>query len=322
MNNKILLISMLILFAVILCSCNVDVNDLLSDDESKVSNKTVFEIKENNEYNDELDDDKNVSKNDNNNKDNVFEDSGDSDVNVDVIPVSSSNLSNTTCAWGFRRMKDEIQPEFSSSYTKYLDEYEGIYVGNKDSRVIYLTFDEGYENGYTSTILDTLKEKDVEAVFFVTMPYVKQNPELVRRMIDEGHIVGNHTVNHPSMPSVLDDEKLKKEVSVLHDYVLDNFDYEMKYIRPPKGEYSERTVKLCKDIGYTHVLWSFAYDDWDVKKQDRLDYARKMIYNNLHNGCVMLLHAVSKDNDALLGEFIDTARDRGFEFCSLDDFEY
>ena len=96
----------------------------------------------------------------------------------------------------------------------------------------------------------------------------------------------------------------------------------MKYIRPPKGEYSERTVKLCKDIGYTHVLWSFAYDDWDVKKQDRLDYARKMIYNNLHNGCVMLLHAVSKDNDALLGEFIDTAHDRGFEFCSLDDFEY
>lgn len=330
MNNKFLLIGMSILFVVILCSCSVDVNNFFSDDESKLSSdKTVFEIKENNdvknnECDEKTDDTKEVSKNDDvkNNESTASSGSGENNINVDVVPVSSSNLSNTTCAWGFRRMKDEIQPEFSASYTKPLDEYEGIYVGNKDSRVIYLTFDEGYENGYTTTILDTLKEKDVEAVFFVTMPYVKQNPDLVRRMIDEGHIVGNHTVNHPSMPSVLDDEKLKKEVSVLHDYVLENFDYEMKYIRPPKGEYSERTVKLCKDIGYTHVLWSFAYDDWDVKKQDRLDYARKMIYNNLHNGCVMLLHAVSKDNDALLGEFIDTAHDRGFEFCSLDDFEY
>lgn len=325
MDKKFLVIGVLILFALVLCSCKADTNGLL-DENGDSGNKTIFDIKEENNKQDECDDstqsDETISKSDN------LKTSGDSELvesgelEIDVVPVNSSSLSNTTCAWGFRRMKDEVQPEFSASYTKPLDEYGGIYVGNKDSRVIYLTFDEGYENGYTSTILDTLKEKDVEAVFFVTMPYVKQNPDLVRRMIDEGHIVGNHTVNHPSMPSVSDDEKLKKEVTVLHDYVLENFDYEMKYIRPPKGEYSERTVKLCKDIGYTHVLWSFAYDDWDVKKQDRLDYARKMIYNNLHNGCVMLLHAVSKDNDALLGEFIDTARDRGFEFCSLDDFEY
>ena len=244
------------------------------------------------------------------------------DVKVDVIETSTSNLSNTKCAWGFRRMKDAMQPEFSAGYVKPLDEYGGIYVGNKDEKVIYLTFDEGYENGYTAKILDTLKEKEAPAIFFVTMPYVKQNKELVQRMIDEGHIVGNHTVNHPSMPEVLDDEKVKKEVMDLHDYVKENFNYEMSYIRPPKGEYSERTVKICKDLGYTTVLWSAAYDDWDVKKQDRLEYARKMILNNLHNGCVMLLHAVSKDNTALLPEVIDEIRNQGYELCSLDEFGY
>ena len=96
----------------------------------------------------------------------------------------------------------------------------------------------------------------------------------------------------------------------------------MTYLRPPKGEYSERTVKIAKDLGYRTVLWSSAYDDWDTSKQDRLDYARKMIYNYAHNGCVMLLHAVSKDNTALLGEVIDTLRNSGYEFKSLDDFKY
>lgn len=245
------------------------------------------------------------------------------DITVEVIPVSNANLSNTTYAWGFRRMKDAVQPEFTASYTKVLDDYEGIYVGNKDDKSIYLTFDEGYENGYTGKILDTLKEKEVTAVFFVTMPYVKQNSELVQRMIDEGHIVGNHTVNHPSMPSVTDDTKLEEEITKLHDYVKENFDgYEMTYLRPPKGEYSERTVKISKDLGYKTVLWSSAYDDWDTSKQDRLDYARKMIYNYTHNGCVMLLHAVSKDNTALLGEVIDTLRNEGYEFKSLDEFKY
>lgn len=353
MSKKVFWIFAGILFIVIVASFGkLDVNDLVpGKNDLNIENKSIFEIK-NSEQNSNSDDnsddnqakndnksadkttaqnDEATTKKDNKNEENVSnestkdvtsgESSEASNVDVDVVPVSSSALSNTTCAWGFRRMKDEVQPEFSASYTKPLDEYDGIYVGNKDNRVIYLTFDEGYENGYTATILDTLKEKGVEATFFVTMPYVKQNPELVQRMIDEGHIVGNHTVNHPSMPSVLDDEKLKKEVTGLHDYVLEKFNYEMKYLRPPKGEYSERTVKLCRDLGYTNVLWSFAYDDWDVKKQDRLDYDRKMIYNNLHNGCVMLLHAVSKDNDALLGEFIETAWDRGFEFCSLDDFE-
>ena len=148
------------------------------------------------------------------------------------------------------------------------------------------------------------------------------NNELVKRMIEEGHIVGNHTVNHPSMPEVTNDEKLKKEIMDLHDYVKENFDYEMTFLRPPKGEYSERTVKISLDLGYRTVLWSCAYDDWDVNKQGRLEYAKGMILNNLHNGCVMLLHAVSKDNTELLGEIIDETRNGGYEFVSLEEFVY
>ncbi len=237
-----------------------------------------------------------------------------------VVPTSTSSLSNSTCAWGFVRKKDEQKPEFYGPHAKVLDAYQGIYCAKGNDKVIYLTMDEGYENGYTASILDTLKEKNVKIIFFVTMPYVKQNPDLVRRMIDEGHLVGNHTVNHPSMPEITSDEKLTKEIMELHDYVKVNFDYEMSYLRPPKGEYSERTVKLALDLGYHTVLWSGAYDDWDTSKQDRLDYARGMILNYIHPGEVMLLHAVSKDNDALLGEVIDTIRAKGYEFATLDEF--
>jgi len=243
-------------------------------------------------------------------------------IQTEIVPVTSSNLSNKTNAWGFVRKKNNVQPEFASQYTKVLDAYEGIYVGNSEKKNIYLTFDEGYENGYTDDILDTLKEKEVTAVFFVTMPYVKQNSDLVKRMVDEGHIVGNHTVNHPSMPDVTNDDKLKKEIMDLHDYVKENFNYEMTFLRPPKGEYSERTVKIALDLGYRTVLWSSAYDDWDVNKQGRLEYAKGMVLNNLHNGCVMLLHAVSKDNTELLAEIIEETRNKGYEFCSLEEFEY
>ncbi len=243
-------------------------------------------------------------------------------LEVEVTPVSTANLSNTVCAWGFVRKKDAVQPEIYGPYSKVLNTYDGIYMGNSNDKRIYLTFDEGYENGYTASILDTLKEKNVTAAFFVTMPYVKQNEALIQRMIDEGHIVGNHTVNHPSMPEVTDDAKLEKEVMDLHNYMVENFEYEMTYLRPPKGEYSERTVKLCKDLGYTHVLWSSAYDDWDVNNQKGHDYAKKMILNySQHNGCVMLLHAVSKDNTEVLGEIIDSLREKEYEFYSLDNFE-
>lgn len=241
-------------------------------------------------------------------------------LTVSAKEASVSNLSNATCAWGFKRVKG-TSPELAVQFTMPLDKFDGIYLGNSGEQIIYLTFDEGYENGYTSSILDTLKDREVTAAFFVTMPYVKQNPELVKRMIEEGHIVGNHTVNHPSMPEVTDNEKLKQEIMGLHDYIKENFDYEMHYLRPPKGEYSERTLKIAKDLGYQTVLWSSAYADWDVKNQKGSDYAKQMILDYVHNGCVMLLHAVSKDNAMVLEDVINSLEERGYEFKSLDEFE-
>ena len=273
----------------------------------------------------ELDDDvKNADKIEETNqavKEDVSKVSGEAQTEkIETMAGAYSSYDNKKNAWGFVRKPDGKTPEFYGPHAKVLDDYEGIYIGNTEEPVIYLTFDEGYENGYTGKILDVLKEKDVTAVFFVTMPYVKQNPELIQRMVDEGMIIGNHTVNHPSMPEVTDDTKLAKEIINLHNYTLENYNYEMKYLRPPKGEFSERTVKLSWDLGYRTVLWSAAYDDWDRNNQKGTDYAKKMIYNNLHNGSVMLLHAVSKDNAAVLADAIDEMRNRGYELVSLDDF--
>ena len=321
----LLLVLVVVIFSICACDNNTDniENEIIKENDDN-NKRNDLEIEKKDIEDKTIENFETISGEENKDLEEIPEEtvSQETSIDTEIIEVTSSSLSNKTNAWGFVRKKDNAKPEFASQYTKVLDDYEGIYVGNKDDKKIYLTFDEGYENGYTDDILDTLKEKDVEAVFFVTMPYVKQNKELVQRMIDEGHIVGNHTVNHPSMPEVTDDEKLKKEIMDLHNYVKENFNYEMEFLRPPKGEYSERTVKISLDLGYKTVLWSSAYDDWDVNKQGRLDYARKMILNNLHNGCVMLLHAVSKDNTELLGEIIDEVRNRGYEFCSLEEFEY
>lgn len=155
-------------------------------------------------------------------------------------------------------------------------------MGNKDKKYIYLTFDEGFEAGYTEKILDTLKQENVKATFFITAHYVNTAGDIVKRMIDEGHIVGNHTVNHKSMPT-LNEETLKNEVMKLHQTIYEKYGYEMKYIRPPMGEYSEKTLSQTQDLGYINVMWSIAYDDWDENKQDRPDYGKQKILDNIHN---------------------------------------
>ena len=190
----------------------------------------------------------------------------------------------------------------------------------KKKKKVYLTFDNGYEAGYTEKILEVLKQNAVKACFFVTAHYVNSKPELVQQMINEGHIVGNHTVNHKSMPS-LSLEQIKSEVMELHTAVYEKFGYEMKYIRPPKGEYSEQSVAYCKNLGYTTVMWSFAYDDWDESKQGREEYGKKKILDNVHNGAVLLLHATSKDNSNILDYCIKEIKNMGYEFATLDEFE-
>ena len=139
-------------------------------------------------------------------------------------------------------------------------------------------------------------------------------------MIDEGHIVGNHTVNHKSMPS-LSEEEIRKEVMDLHTAIYEKFGYEMKYIRPPKGEFSEKSIKYTNTLGYKTVMWSFAYEDWDEKKQPDEEKAKKKILDNLHNGEIMLLHGNSKTNTNILDSIIKEAKNMGYVFKSLDEFK-
>lgn len=229
-------------------------------------------------------------------------------------------LDNKKVEWGIKRSDNHEQPDLGSKNKKLIDENEDIAMGNNEYKYVYLTFDEGYEAGYTSSILDTLKSNDVKAAFFITGHYLNTQSELVERMIKEGHIVGNHTVNHPSMPS-LSEEKLKEEVMKLHNAVYEKFNYEMRYLRPPKGEFSQSSLWQTKQLGYTTVMWSFAYDDWDENKQDREEYGKEKILKNIHNGAVILLHANSKDNCNILDGVIKEIKNMGYEFKSLDEFK-
>ena len=178
----------------------------------------------------------------------------------------------------------------------------------------------GMKLGYTEKILEVLKQNNVKATFFITAHYVNTEPELVQKMIDEGHIIGNHTVNHKSMPD-LNTDTIKKEVMDLHTKIYEKYNYEMKYLRPPKGEYSEKTVAFTKSLGYTTVMWSFAYDDWDENKQGREEYGKKKILDNVHNGAIILLHGNSKDNTNVLDYCIKEIKNMGYEFKNLDEFE-
>ena len=243
-----------------------------------------------------------------------------------TIKLNQSNIISTIATedkkigWGIKRAQNNMQPDVGSENRKILEENGGICLGNDLEKSIYLTFDNGYEAGYTSKLLDTLKENNVKATFFITAHYLNTASELVERMINEGHIIGNHTCNHPSMPSI-SDEEIEKEIMELHQAIYEKFNYEMKYIRPPKGEFNERTLKKSSQLGYKTVMWSFAYCDWDEKKQPLIENAKKMIIDNLHSGEIMLLHPNSKTNLEVLDLIIKEAKNQGYEFKLLDEFK-
>ena len=201
--------------------------------------------------------------------------------------------------WGIKRNDNHEQPDLGANNKKLLEEYDGIAMGNKDSNKIYLTFDSGYEAGYTEDILATLKKTNVKATFFITAHYLNTAEDLVKKMIEDGHIVGNHTVNHKDITSLSDDE-LKSEIMNLHTAVVEKTGYEMKYFRPPKGEFSDYTLNFLHNLGYTTVLWSNAYDDWNSENQGRTEYGKTKLLDNLHPGCVILMHSTSRDSKGLL----------------------
>ena len=199
-----------------------------------------------------------------------------------ILANASKTLSNEMISWGLKRSSNNEQPILDSSSLETLNKYDGLSIGNSEKPYLYLTFDMGYEAGYTEKILDILKENNVKAVFFITGHYLNTESDLVKRMIEDGHIVGNHTVNHKSIPGLTDSE-IEKEIMDLHNALYDKFNYEMTYFRPPKGEFSEKSLDTVTKLGYKTVLWSLAYDDWDENKQGREEYGKKKILDNLHN---------------------------------------
>ncbi len=239
-------------------------------------------------------------------------------LNTEQFDFSSiASLDNTLHGWGQGKDVDENnRPISCDQYEEKYRKYDASFIMPETEQAVYLTFDQGYENGYTSKILDTLKEKQCTAVFFVTMHYATSNPELIKRMIDEGHVIGNHTASHKSMPTISMEDAADDIIS-LHNYMLETYGYEMTLFRPPKGEWSERTLALTQMLGYRTVFWSFAYADYDVNNQMGIEKAFPKVTEAAHNGAIYLLHSVSKDNAEMLGDVIDTLREKNYVIATL-----
>ena len=236
-----------------------------------------------------------------------------SDVNYDVL----EKLSNKAVMWGLGKNTNEFkQPIDALNANDMYREYDAYFVGDKDP-VIYLTFDNGYENGYTPKVLEVLMEEDVYATFFLTYDYVKDNPDLTKRMIYDGHTIGNHTYKHKSFieTSLVD---IVEDVVLFEEYMHQNYHYHMDYMRPPKGEFTEQTLALMQQLKLKTALWSFAYYDYNVNGQMNHDDALTKLKEGIHPGAIYLLHCVSKTNSEVLQEFIQYAKGEGYTFSLLD----
>ncbi len=228
-----------------------------------------------------------------------------------------ANLSNTTIGWGQGKEVNELnQPTGALQGQEKYGDLGGYFIMPDAGKTVYLTFDLGYENGFTPAILDTLKEKGVHGTFFVTMDYVKSAPDLVQRIIADGHILGNHSVHHPSMPS-LTSQEAAAEITELHDYVRQNFGYEMTLFRFPRGEYSEKTMVQATELGYASVFWSYAYVDWKTDAQPDVTESLNKLVNAAHPGAIYLLHTVSATNAALMSNLIDGLRQQEYTVGDL-----
>ena len=225
----------------------------------------------------------------------------------------------TTGSWGLSFPSAGSAPNGPTS-RETLRQYDAAYVGDPEEKVLYLTFDAGYENGHTATILDTLKKHNVKAAFFLVGNYLQKNADLVRRMVEEGHIVGNHTMTHPDMSAITDPAAFKAELEGLETLFKEVTGKDLpKYYRPPQGIYSEENLKLAKELGYQTVFWSLAYKDWDNNKQPTAEYALGKLIPRTHNGAVILLHSTSQTNAEILDELLTKWEAEGYRFASIDE---
>jgi len=237
-----------------------------------------------------------------------------------VLVLSQLSLSAIpTGAWGLH-FSQEGQPPSGPAGIQELQKYDAAYVGDTEKPVLYLTFDAGYENGCTAQILDILKKHQVKAAFFLVGNYMQTNPDLVRRMAKEGHIVGNHTMHHPDMSRISDKAAFAKELQQLEELYLQTTGQELpKYYRPPQGNYSRENLQMAKELGYKTVFWSLAYVDWNNDAQPTAEQAFSKLLPRTHNGAVVLLHSTSRTNAQILDELLTKWKAMGYSFASVED---
>ena len=236
---------------------------------------------------------------------------------VSVSVFASSAL--TTGSWGLS-FRQEGAPPIGNAGKDQLRQYQAAYIGDVGEKVLYLTFDAGYENGCTAKILDTLKKKQVPAAFFLVGNYIQRSPDLVRRMVAEGHTVGNHTMHHYDMSRLSDKAAFSKELTDLEALYKETVGQELpKFYRPPQGIYSEENLKMAQELGYQTVFWSLAYVDWNNDSQPTREAAFAKLLPRTHNGAVVLLHSTSKTNAEILGELIDKWKEAGYRFGTLEE---
>ncbi|WP_077624333.1 delta-lactam-biosynthetic de-N-acetylase [Sediminibacillus massiliensis] len=239
-------------------------------------------------------------------------------VIVVLLTAPSWTPSAAGYGWGFKKSTEHQPPEVGM-YGQILEENGGYYLDKSGDKVVYLTFDNGYEKGYTGKILDVLKKEDVPATFFVTGHYVESSPELVKRMVKDGHIVGNHSYYHPDF-TTLSKQGMRKELESLEKAVAEITPQKtMQYVRPPRGTFTKESINWANELGYIHMFWSIAFVDWHTDNQKGWKSAYQQVVNQIHPGAVILLHTVSEDNAEALEHLIVDLKKQGYSFKSLDE---
>lgn len=228
-----------------------------------------------------------------------------------AIPVSADN-------WGLS-FPEEGQTPVGNATAEFLSQYDAWYVGDTSRKVIYLTFDCGYENGNTEAILDALKKHNAPAAFFVVGHMVESAPDIVRRMAAEGHIVGNHTYHHPDMSKIGDMASFQQEIGAVEEKFRQITGQDMpKYYRPPQGKFNESNLKMAQELGYQTIFWSLAYVDWYTDKQPTQEEAYQKLLPRIHPGAIVLLHVTSQTNGEIMDELLTKWEEQGYTFGTLD----
>ncbi|WP_411954903.1 polysaccharide deacetylase family protein [Alkalibacillus sp. S2W] len=232
--------------------------------------------------------------------------------------IQAEEISNESYGYGYKKQYNEEPPDLGF-YGPLIEKYNGFYMGDDSDKTIYLTFDSGYELGYMEQMLDVLEDKQVPATFFLSGHYIDDQPELVERMVNDGHIIGNHSDDHLDYTKA-SEEEIRQDLKRLDDKIKETTDQQhVTYFRPAKGVFSERTLKLTDELGYTNIFWSVSLVDWEESQQSSWQQALDDVLKQVHPGAIMLMHTVTEDNAEALSHLIDELRERGYQFESLND---